>query len=134
MSYRVVCPKCKKAQNVSGNAKCAGCGTEISIPNEGMIQIYRMGNFIGSAAAAGIYINGTPYGHVGNRSTVQIPLPFGTYKLHMTMGMNRRCNDPEITLTPEKPVAYLKMHIRMGAFSNTQVIEPADPASMPPVE
>ena len=134
MSLRVVCPKCKKALNVTGDPKCTACGADLRIPNEGMIQIYRMGNFMGGAAAAGIYINGTPYGHVGNRGTVQIPLPFGTYKLHMTMGMNRRCNDPEITLSPDKPVAYLKMHIKMGVFSNTMVIEPADPASMPPAE
>ena len=52
----------------------------------------------------------------------------------MTMGMNRRCNDHAVTLSPESPVANLKMHLRVGAFSNTQVIEPADPASMPPAE
>ena len=134
MSYRVVCPKCQKAMNVKGNGPCPECGAEITIPGEGMIRIYRMGNMIGSAVGAGIYINGKPYGHVGNRGTVQIPLPFGTYKLHMTMGMNRRCNDPEITLSPENPVANLKMHIRMGFISNTMVIEAADPSTMPPAE
>ena len=133
-SYRVVCPNCRKSLNVINDGPCPSCRSQITIPRGGMIQIYRMGNFIGAAAQAGIYINNVPYGHVGNRSTVMIPLEFGSYLLHMTMGMNRRCNDPTITLTPQNPVAYLKMHIRMGAFSNTQVIEPADPATMPPAE
>ena len=133
-SYRVVCPICKKVTNLPGDAPCPKCGNQITILRGGMIQIYRMGNFIGAAAQAGIYINGVPYGHVGNRSTVMIPLEFGSYLLHMTMGMNRRSNDPTIVLTPQNPVAYLKMHIRMGVFSNTQVIEPADPSTMPPPE
>ncbi len=98
-----------------------------------MIQIYRMGNFFGAAGKAGIYINGEPYGYVGNRGTVQIPLPFGSWRLHMTMGLNRRCNDPVVTLTPENPVACLKMHMRIGFVTNTMVLEPADPRTMPPV-
>ncbi len=133
-SYRVMCPSCKKVFNLPGDGPCPHCGSMVTLPRGGLIQIYRMGNFIGGAAAAGIYINGAPYGHVGNRQTVQIPLAFGSYLLHMTMGMNRRCNDPTITLSPENPVATLKMHIKMGAFSNTMVIEHADPSTMPPVE
>ena len=132
--YRVVCSKCGEALDVSDDCKCAKCGADIVIPRGGMLQIYRMGNFIGSAAAFGIYINEIPYGRMANRQTCCIPLAFGQYKIHITCGMNRRCNDPVITLTPENPISYQKVHIKMGAFSNTQVVEPAAPNEMPPVE
>ncbi len=131
-NYRVVCPSCKKPLNIPDDCTCPMCRNPITIPRGGMIQIYRMGNFVGGAAGAGIYINGQPYGHVANRGTVLIPLPFGDYMVHMVLNMNRKCNDPVIKLTPEKPVAYLKAHVRVGAFVNSMIIEPADPASMPP--
>ena len=132
--YRVLCPNCKKVYNLPDDSPCPSCGTQVVIPRGGMIQIYRMGNFVGGAVPAGIYLNGQPYGHVPNRGTVQIPLPFGKYVVHMTVGMTRRCNDPMITLSPEAPVACLKAHIKMGFATNTMIIEPADPSTMPPVE
>ena len=131
--YRAVCPMCKRAVNIPGDAPCPHCRNQIMLPRGGLLRIYRMGNFFGSAAAVGIYLNGTPYGHLGNRETVQIPLPFGSYLLHMTMGMSRKCNDPTVTLTPQNPVACMKMHVRVGAIVNSMIIEPADPSTKPPV-
>ena len=64
---------------------------------------------------------------------VAYSLPFGTHKIHIASGMNRRCTDMTVTLTPQMPVGFLKVHMRVGFWSNTFVIEPATPDQMPPV-
>ena len=129
--YRAVCPACGRAVNIPNDGPCPHCGSQITLPRGGLLKIYRMGNFIGVAAACSIYLNNTPYGHIGNKETVQIPLPYGSYLVHMAQGLSRKCNDPTVTLSPQDPVACLKMHIRVGAFVNSMILEPADPASMP---
>ena len=79
----------------------------------------------------GIYLDGQPYGHLANKESIRIPLPMGTHTLHMTCGMTRRCEDLTFTLTPEAPAAYVKASIRMGFWSNTIRLTPADPSEMP---
>lgn len=132
-TYRVKCPKCGEVINLPGTAPCPKCGTPIDVALPGLIQIYRMGNFIGSMAGYGIYLNDMPLGHIGDRETVLIPVPYGTYKLHMTCGMNRRCNDPVFEINPQDPYVCVKAHIKMGAFTNKIVVERVTPDTMPQV-
>lgn len=129
--YRAICPSCKRAVNIPNDEPCPHCHNQITLPRGGLLKIYRMGNFVGVASAVSIYLNNTAYGRIGNKETVQIPLPFGSYLVHLAMGMNRKCNDPVVELTPQNPVSCLKMHVRVGVFVNTMVLEPADPSAMP---
>lgn len=131
MNYRVKCPNCGNVFDTAVPALCAKCGTPVDTALPGMIEIYRMGNFIGSMVGYGIYLNDQPIGHIGDRETVFIPVPYGTYKLHMTCGMNRKCNDPVFEVTPQDPHICAKVHIKMGAFTNKLVVERAEPDSMP---
>jgi len=117
--------------SMGNTCTCTKCSQEIAVPQDGMLQIYRMGNMVGAAAPMSLYINGNPYGHLGNREQINVPLPFGTYKIHMALGTNRKCNDPVAELTPDNPVACFKVHIKTGFIQSTMVVEPADPASMP---
>ncbi len=129
-SYRIRCPRCGKVTDVKGDVAC-GCGTLLTPKADGMIRIYRMGSPVGVAAGFGIYLNNTPVGHIGNKQTVNIPVPFGTYNLHMASGMNRRCQDLVINISPENPIAGVKASIKMGVWSNTFVLTPAEPESIP---
>lgn len=131
-TFRVKCSSCKKVYDFSGADKCK-CGAEISVGGEnvGMIQLYRMGNFVGSATGWSIYIDKEPYGHIGNRQCIRLPLPYGTHLVHVVPPMSSRCNDPQITLTAEKPIVCLKGHLNMGFWANKVVLEEADPAEMP---
>ena len=135
INNRLLCPACRNVFDTPvqppNQVQCPKCRAMVQIPAEGLLKLYRMGNFMGAAAPAGIYLNEQPYGHLGNQGSINIPLNYGTYKIHMTMGMNRRCNDPIIQVSPEKPLHCYKMHIKMGAFSNTQVLEEAKPMDMP---
>ena len=83
------------------------------------------------AIGFGVYIDGQPCGHIGNKETVSYSVPFGTHNVRMTAGMSRKCVDMTLTLTPQAPVGYLKAHIKPGFISNTVVIEPAMPQDMP---
>lgn len=130
-SFRMKCPSCGQVSDVAANGACPKCGCALQTAQPGLLKIYRMGNFIGSAVGYGIYLNEVPFGHVGDRETVNIPLPFGTYKLHMTAGMTRKCNDLTFTIAPEDPVICVKAHIRMGVFTNTIIVERVDPSTMP---
>ena len=98
-------------------------------PAGGMIHLYRMGNMMGMAVGMGIYINGTPYGHLGNKQSIRIGLPYGQYTLHMTHTATRSCNDPVIPLSPENPYVCCKAYFSSAGFAIT--VAPALPGEMP---
>lgn len=128
-ALRIKCPKCGKIVDISAPTTCS-CGEQLGA-FQGAVQVYRMGNPLGMAVGFGVYINGQPWGHLGNTETVTYTLPFGTYTFHMTHGVSRKCKDITVTLSPETPVAYLKARIKPGVFTNTVIIEPSDPSAMP---
>ncbi len=126
--------RCSKGHVFNGdeNTKvCAECGELLSLDNCGAVQLYRMGNMMGMAVGMGIYIDEVPFGHLANKESVRIVLPFGTHKIHMTHTSTRNCNDPTFTITPQAPLAFMKAHF--GAMGFKIVVEPAVPTDMPPV-
>ncbi len=131
MNYRVKCSKCGNVLDVTGSLPCPKCGTAIDVNLGGMIQLYRMGSPIGVAAGYGIYLDGQPIGHIANKQSLLIPIPFGNHQLHMTCGMTRRCQDLLFNVAPESPNVYVKAHIKPGFWTNTIIVEFADPAEMP---
>ena len=131
--FRVKCSSCGEVCNALENAPCPKCGKPIEIPTEGMIQIYRMGHPVGVATGYGIYMNSVPMGYIANKESIRIPVKYGQYKLHMTCGMTRRCNDVLVTVSPEWPKVYLKARIKPGFWRNTILIEQANPEDMPPL-
>lgn len=130
-SYRLKCPKCQNVMDSTGPVICPQCQTPVDVNQGGLIRLYRMGSPIGIAVGFGIYINGQPCGHIGNKQSLLIPVPFGSYTLHVTAGMLRKCQDLSFTLTPQTPVACAKARIKPGFLTNSIVIEPADPSEMP---
>ena len=132
---RLKCPHCGHVFDTTNNpVACPKCNKGVVASNEAMIQIYRMGSPVGMAVGYGTYINGAPCGHIGNRESVLIPVPYGTYNLHFTCGMTRRCNDLQVTLTPENNVAYVKASIKMGFWTNTITAESSTKEEMPPLD
>lgn len=130
---RSKCPKCGNVQDVAGDYACSKCNTAVSLPKDGVIQIYRMGSPIGVAVGYGVYLNGNPCGHLGNTETIRIPVPYGTYTLHFTCGATRRCQDLTVELTPENRYAYVKAHIKMGFWTNTIIAESCSASDMPAI-
>ena len=96
--FRVKC-SCGKVLNAAVGNVCPKCKQPLKFSPDGMISIYRKGSPLGIAGGFGLYLNGEPYGHIGNRETVKIPVAFGTYTLHVAAGMNRRCTDLIINVT-----------------------------------
>ena len=128
-TIRVKCPSCGDVNNVSVETDiCPKCKQPMGLSGEGSIYIYRQGSFYGAGGAFGLYLNGQPYGYIGNRELLRLPLKFGTYILHSAVGMSRGCRDLQVTITPEQPVAYTKVYIKPGFWTNSFVIEPMDPA------
>ena len=112
--FRMKCPHCGNVVNVPQTGPCPKCGTLLDTNQPAAIAVYRMGNFMGAATGFGIYINNEPYGAIGNRETLILPLPYGSYQMHVVCGMIRRCNDPIIPLSPNDPFVCLKVHMKMG--------------------
>ena len=135
MSYllRAKCPSCGHVFDAAPNNPCPKCGTMFQLPQDGVLQIYRMGNFFGAAVGYGIYINGIPYGHLANQQSVRIPLPYGRYSIHFTCGTVRRCQDAIIDLTPQNRFAYIKGRIKTGFWSHSLVAEHARAEDMPQI-
>ncbi len=131
-TYRLCCPSCKEVFDAHGECDCPKCKTHITFPQAG-IQLYRKGSPIGIAGGFGIYLNGQAYGYIGNKQSLCIPLPYGTYTVHIATGMNRRCNDPIVELNAENPIAYMKVSMKSGFWTNSFVVEFAKFEDMPPV-
>ncbi len=127
---RVKCA-CGEVSNAFPGNLCPKCRRELEIPTEGMIYLYRMGSPLGIAGGFGIYLNTEPYGYIGNRELLRIPVKFGTYSMHIAVGMNRKCTDLVFNITPENPYGYAKVHMRPGFISNHFIIEPSTPEEMP---
>ena len=128
---RVKCPGCGEVFDVAANSNCPKCNNFVTIPGDGVLQLYRMGSPVGIAVGYGIYINGQPYGHLGNCESIRIPLPYGTYNIHCTCGMTRKCDDLVVNITPDNNHAYAKAHIKMGFWSNKLQVEAAKAEEMP---
>ena len=125
---RVLCPHCQKAENVnSAKGICPSCKKELGIEEEGSIYIYRQGSPYGIAGGFGIYLNNQPYGYIGNKELLRIPLKYGTYNIHCAVGMSRKCRDMVVVLSPENPVAFTKVYNKPGFWTNSFVVEPVDP-------
>ena len=127
---RVKCT-CGNVMNDAPGNSCPKCKQPLRFPEDAMISLYRKGSPLGIAGGFGIYLNGEPMGHIGNRETVRIPLDYGTYNLHVAAGMNRRCTDLTIVLTPENRFAYAKVWMKPGFWTNSFVLEPATQEEMP---
>ncbi len=125
---RIKCPHCGEAKNVlSVNDICPKCKQPLGLSEEGSIYIYRQGSVYGVAGGFGLFINNQPYGYIGNKELLRIPLKFGTYIIHSAVGMSRKCRDLQVTISPENPVAYTKVYIKPGFWANSFVVEPLDP-------
>lgn len=128
---RIKCPHCKEVSNVKSDVKvCPECHKPITLCPEACIYLYRQGSPYGVAGGFGIYINGEPYGKIGNRELLCFPLPYGTYNLHSAVGMSRKCQDLQVTLTPNNRVAYTKVFIKPGFWANSFEIVPMDPCKL----
>ena len=77
---RIKCPSCGNVVDVAGNGTCANCGNPLVLPEDGVIQIYRMGSPFGIAVGMGIYLNGNPLGHL-NEALPKNLLTSVTWKL-----------------------------------------------------
>lgn len=128
---RVKCPQCGEVVDVFGDCSCAKCGAPLYAAQPAMIHLYRMGSAWGIANGFGVFIDGQPFGYIGNKETIHIPLPYGTHTVHVALGMSRRCNDMTVNLTPQAPVGYLKVRIVPGFWTNRFEIMPSDPSEMP---
>lgn len=128
---RVKCPHCGEIANVEANiTACPKCKKDLSLSGEGLLYLHRQGSAYGVAGSFGIYLNNEPFGHIGNAETLCFPLPYGTYNIHCAAGMNRKCKDLQITLSPAVPRICAKVYMKPGFWSNSFVVEPLDPAKL----
>lgn len=131
INYRFKCA-CGNVFDAPGKVgNCTKCNNTIDGNGMGVIQIYRMGSPIGAAIGAGIYINSAPCGHLANKQSIKILVPYGTYKVHCTLGMTRKCVDYEATVSEINPEAYLKARVKAGFWSNKILVDACSKADMP---
>lgn len=124
---RYRCPNGHVFDGNDAQTVCPTCGAPLQ--KGGYIQIYRMGNYMGMAVGMGLYIDDIPCGHVGNKQSIRVSVPYGSHKVHMTHTTTRACNDPICTVTPQYPYVYCKARFAAGGFRIA--IEPASPSEMP---
>jgi hypothetical protein len=130
--FRIKC-SCGEVSNTAAGGICPKCGKQIEIPTDGMIFLYRMGSPLGIANGFGIYINNEPIGYIGNKETICVPVKYGKYNIHVACGMNRKCRDLVIEITPENNRAFAKVWMKPGFWTNSFVVEPSTESEMPNV-
>lgn len=128
---RVKCPHCQQPVNLPmGSMECTKCHQPIPLSRDACFYLHRRSAFYGVATGFGIYINGEPLGYIGNNELLCFPVPYGTYNIHCAVGVARKCQDIQVTLTPENRVAYAQVRMKMGVFVNSFVIDPVDPNTL----
>ena len=134
---RVKCPFCGKVQDIPYNCQCRKCGKGIILPEDGVIQVYRMGNLMGMALRMRMYLNEIHLGYLGNMESIRIPVPYGHYTFRMKNPEKgiRRCYTVgvEFDITPNNRFVYLKAHSIPGAINSTVVVEQVPADQMPPL-
>ena len=72
-NLRIKCPSCGNVADVPGNGNCAKCNNPLVLPEDGVIQMYRMGNPLGMAVGFGIYLNDTLWATSLTQSPSEFP-------------------------------------------------------------
>ncbi len=135
---RFKCPQCGKVQDVPGNGPCRKCGVMVTLPLDGVIQIYRMASCRGVTSKMEIYLNGIRLGFLGFDDIIRIPVPYGHYNV-MLKFMDYKYNKNkgmglEFDVTPYNRIVYLKAaRVIPGYMTNTVILEPATPEEMRPL-
>ncbi|MBQ6625792.1 MAG: hypothetical protein IIX27_00690 [Ruminococcus sp.] len=127
---RVKC-SCGEVTNAEVGAVCSKCKQPLEFVQDALIMLYRKGSPLGCAAGFGVYLDGQPFGFIGNRETIKIPVSYGKHTLHIASGMNRKCNDLVFELTPENRFAFAKVWMKPGFWTNSFVLEVCDASEMP---
>ncbi len=135
---RFKCPKCGKVQDVKGDGPCWKCHTMVTLPQDGVIQIYRMPSCRGIGSSMEIYLNGILLGYLGFNEAIRIPVPYGHY-IVMTKFMDYKLSKYkgsglEFDITPNNRIMYFKAaRVIPGYMTNTVILETATAEEMPPL-
>lgn len=135
---RFKCPKCGTVQDVKGDAPCWKCHTVVTIPPDGVIQLYRMASCAGIGCSMEIYLNGIFLGYLGFNEAIRIPVPYGHYNVMMKF-MDYEMSKYkgvglEFDVTPYNRIVYLKAaRVIPGFMTNTVILEPDTAEEMPPL-
>ena len=136
---RFKCPACGKVQDVSGDGPCRKCGVMISLPQDGIIQIYRMGSSGGMfGRRMEVFLNGIRLGFLGFEDVIRIPVPYGHYHVmvkYLNHGLSKyKGIGMEFDITPNNRIMYLKAaRCIPGYMTNTVILEQAAAEEMRPL-
>lgn len=132
---RFKCPNCGKVQDVLGDAPCRKCHTIVTLPKDGLIQIYRMASCGGWRCYMEVFLNGIRLGTLNYEDVTRIPVPYGHYQV-MAKFLDRRLSHYkgqglEFDVTPYNRIVNLKAaRCIPGYGTNTVILEPAMPEEM----
>ena len=136
--FRCKCPTCGTVQDVPGNKPCWKCHAMISLPEDGVIWIYRMASCKGWGRSMEIYINDIRFGCLKYNDFIRIPVSYGHYNV-MLKFLNYKLRNykgvvQEFDITHDNKIMYLKAaRVIPGYFTNTTILETATAEEMPPV-
>ena len=125
--YRFKCA-CGKVQDAEVDAVCKKCKQPLLPEQQGLIRLYRMGNFFGCGASLKLFLDGERIGGIKNCETLDIPVPYGTHTVHV---MNKKCKTLTVTLTPENRSAYAKAKLIPGFWVNSFEVNESTAEEMP---
>ncbi len=124
----------QKIVNVAEDNFCPNCDAKLEFNKTSGIMLYRIGSYFGRFGEYKMQINGTPYGKIGNRKTLFIPLPFGFYKLHFSAFCTRCPKDLTVFVFSSNPIIYVKFYTRPGFWINDVIPFVSNKNEMSPLE
>ncbi|MBR6094999.1 MAG: hypothetical protein IKP92_08275 [Lachnospiraceae bacterium] len=129
MNYRYRCSCGNVFDNAETSAVCPKCQKENSTDGCGIVQLYRLGNYVGCAVKMGLFVDEQPYGAIANKGNIKLVIPYGEHQLEATLRRTKTLKKPVVNLTPEQPEAYYK--IAMDIFGTEIALKEAEKDSMP---
>ena len=135
---RFKCPNCGKVQDVPGDGPCRKCGVMVTLPQDGVIQIYRMASCGGWRCYMEVYLNGIRLGTLKYEDVTRIPVPYGHYQV-IAKFLDRKVSHykgqgVEFDVTPQNRIVFLKAARCIPGFgTNTVILEQAFADEMKPL-
>ena len=132
---RYKCPKCGKVQEVPCDGPCRKCGVMVTLPQDGVIQIYRMSSCGGVGRSMEVFLNGIRLGCIKYGEIIRIPVPYGHYQV-ITKFLDHKLSKYkgvglEFDITPNNRIMYLKAaRCIPGYGTNTVILEQSSAEEM----
>ena len=131
----VKCPACGLIVPLMQTAICSNCRVPLVLDQPASIILQRIHDpqYVPSKKRHhefNVFINNRYCGQIKHFQTLTFLLPYGSYQFRVESGIDRKCNQPVITLSQRNSLACLQLYEKRGLLMTSFVLKSVPPSGM----